>query len=63
MSGLEFAKHVKEGAPDVTLLLTTAFDINAHEISRDLELVKVDDLLKKPFMLSQIFEVIAKYLV
>jgi DNA-binding response OmpR family regulator len=63
MSGLEFAKHAKHAAPDVKLLLMTAFDINAHEINGDLELVKVDDLLKKPFMLSRICEVIEKHFV
>jgi DNA-binding NtrC family response regulator len=63
MSGLEFAAHAKQAAPDVKILLMTAFEISIHEIQKGLQFVKVDDLLKKPFMLSKICEVIEKHLV
>lgn len=63
MSGLEFAAHSKQAAPDVKILVMTAFEISIHEIQKDLQFVKVDDLLKKPFMLSKICEVIEKHLV
>jgi DNA-binding NtrC family response regulator len=63
MSGLEFATHAKQAAPDVKILLMTAFEISVHEINKGLQFVKVDDLLKKPFMLSKICEVIEKHLV
>jgi DNA-binding NtrC family response regulator len=63
MSGLEFAGHAKKIAPDVKLLLMTAFEISAKEIQKDLQFIKVDDLLKKPFMLTKICEVIDRHLV
>lgn len=63
MSGLEFATHAKQAAPEVKVLLMTAFEISIHEIDKGLQFVKVDDLLKKPFMLSKICEVIDKHLV
>ncbi|HEU4605844.1 MAG TPA: response regulator [Nitrososphaera sp.] len=63
MSGLEFAKHAKRIAPEIKILLMTAFELNQYELERDLPFVKIDDLLKKPFMLSKICEVIDKHLV
>lgn len=63
MSGLEFASHAKQISPGVKLLLMTAFELNTHEVQKGLEFVKVDDILKKPFMLSKICEVIEKHLV
>lgn len=63
MSGLEFAKHARRIAPWVKILLMTAFELNQYELERDLSFVKMDDLLKKPFMLSTICEVIDRHLV
>lgn len=63
MSGLEFAKHAKRIAPEVMILLMTAFELNQYELERDLSFVKIEDLLKKPFMLLKLCEVIDKHLV
>lgn len=63
MSGIEFARHARQVAPEVKLLLMTAFEISAQEIQKDLQFINADDLLKKPFMLSGICKVIEKHLV
>lgn len=61
MSGIEFAKHAKSAYPEVKVLLMTAFEINRHDLEKNLPFVKIDDLLKKPFMLSKICEIIDKH--
>jgi DNA-binding response OmpR family regulator len=62
MSGIEFARHARQVAPEVKLLLTTAFETTAQEIQKDLEFISTDDLLRKPFTLSRICKAIEKHL-
>ena len=60
MSGLECAKMAKQIHPTADILLMTAFEVNKYELARDLPFVKVEDLLKKPYLLSNICEIVNK---
>lgn len=62
MSGLEFAKLAKHIHPAARVLLMTAFEVNQFELARDLPFIQVDDLLKKPYLLSNICEIVNKRL-
>lgn len=62
MSGLEFAKHAKYIHPEIKVLLMTAFELNRQDLEMSLPFIKIDDLLKKPFMLAKICEIIDKHI-
>lgn len=61
MNGLEFARRIKEFAPRIDILMMTAFEINQYELSKELPFVRAEDLLRKPFMLSKICQIIDSY--
>lgn len=63
MSGIEFARRIKELYPEILILLMTAFEFNEREISKHLPFIRIGDLLKKPFDLSRICKVIDEKLI
>ena len=60
MSGVELALNVKRIDPDVRILIMSAFEPSAYELSHDLPYVKTEDLLRKPVSLSSICKAIDK---
>lgn len=62
MSGLELAKKAKEIDSELKVLVMTAFELEAYDFSHNLPFIKVEDVLKKPFLLSKICQVIDKHL-
>jgi two-component SAPR family response regulator len=60
MSGVELALNVKRIDPDVRIMIMSAFEPSAYELSHELHYVKADDLLRKPVSLSSICKAIDK---
>jgi two-component SAPR family response regulator len=60
MSGVELALNVKRIDPDVRIMIMSAFEPSAYELSHDLPYVKTEDLLRKPVSLSSICKAIDK---
>ena len=58
MSGIELAKQTKEIDPEIKLMLMTAFELSAYELSIELPYISAQDLLKKPISLSNICKVL-----
>ena len=58
MSGIELGLKVRQIDPHVRLLIMTAFELSAYELSHDLPYVKTEDLLKKPISLSSVCKAI-----
>ena len=58
MSGIELALHVRRIDPEVRLMIMSAFELSAYELSHDLPYVKTEDLLKKPVSLSSVCKAI-----
>lgn len=62
MSGFEFATLVRQLDTNVKLLLMTAFEADSAAIKEALPAVKIDDLLKKPFVITEICKIVDKHL-
>lgn len=60
MSGLQLAIRAKEIDADVKLMVMTAFELSSYELSHEVPYVRLEDVLKKPFSLSNICKVIDK---
>lgn len=62
MSGFEFAALVRELNMDVKLLLMTAFEADSATLREALPRVKIDDLLRKPFVITEICKIVDRHL-
>jgi two-component SAPR family response regulator len=60
MSGIKLALNVRRIDPGVRLMIMSAFELSAFELSHDLPYVKTEDLLKKPITLSSLCRAIDK---
>ena len=60
MSGIKLALNVRRIDPGVRLMIMSAFELSAFELSHDLPYVKTEDLLKKPITLSSLCKAIDK---
>jgi CheY-like chemotaxis protein len=62
MSGFEFATLVRQLNMNVKLLLMTAFEADSATLREALPTVKIDDLLKKPFVITEICKIVDRHL-
>jgi CheY-like chemotaxis protein len=62
MSGFEFATLVRQMDMNVKLLLMTAFEADSVTLGEALPTVKIDDLLKKPFVIAEICKIVDRHL-
>lgn len=62
MSGFEFATLVRKLDLNVKLLLMTAFEADSVTLRESLPTVKIDDLLKKPFVIAEICKIVDRHL-
>ena len=62
VSGFEFATLVRQLNMNVKLLLMTAFETDSITLKEALSSVKIDDLLKKPFVITQICKIVDRHL-
>jgi CheY-like chemotaxis protein len=62
MSGFEFATLVRQLNMNVKLILMTAFEVDSTTLREALPSVKIDDLLKKPFAITEICKIIDRHL-
>jgi two-component SAPR family response regulator len=60
MSGIELATRMLQIKPDINIVIMTAYEIEPSEFAINLPLVKRDDILKKPFTLTQVCNAIKK---
>jgi two-component system response regulator TrcR len=54
MSGVELAAMMIKVKPDAKIIIMTAYEITAAELTVSLPKIKNDDILRKPFRLMQI---------
>jgi response regulator RpfG family c-di-GMP phosphodiesterase len=54
MDGYELVKKIQNLQPETKVLLTSAFEINPHDFSKELPSVRVDGFISKPASLKQI---------
>ena len=54
MNGCELVKKIQNLQPETKVLLTSAFEINPHDFSKELPSVRVDGFISKPASLKQI---------
>lgn len=59
MSGIELGLKVKQIDSQVRLMIMTAFELSAYELSHDLPYIKSEDLLRKPISLSSVCKAIS----
>jgi CheY-like chemotaxis protein len=62
MSGFEFVTLVRQLNMNVKLILMTAFEVDSTTLREALPTVKIDDLLKKPFVITEICKIIDRHL-
>jgi CheY-like chemotaxis protein len=62
MSGFEFVTLVRQLNVNVKLILMTAFEVDSTTLREALPTVKIDDLLKKPFVITEICKIIDRHL-
>ena len=62
MSGFEFATLVRQLNMNVKLILMTAFEVDSTTLREALPTVKIDDLLKKPFVITEICKIVDRHL-
>ncbi|MEO9321117.1 MAG: response regulator [Nitrososphaera sp.] len=58
MTGFELARIVKEIREDLSVILTSAFEINSDEFDKVLPSTRIDGFLTKPFHVNQLIDVI-----
>jgi DNA-binding response OmpR family regulator len=62
MSGLELAKMMRQTKPDVKIVLMTAFEVFAEDLKISLPNINSDDILRKPFSVTQVCEAVKRQL-
>ena len=62
MSGFEFVTLVRQLNMNVKLILMTAFEVDSTTLREALPTVKIDDLLKKPFVITEICKIVDRHL-
>jgi DNA-binding response OmpR family regulator len=60
MSGIELARRILRTNPQTKIVLMTAYDITDDQLG-DLPVIKVEDIIKKPFKLTEICSRMKKY--
>ena len=63
MTGLELAKKARDLDPQLKILVMTAFELSEYDLSQKLPFIKIQNVLKKPVILSKMCQVIDKHLV
>ena len=58
MTGFQLIRRVKELRPDIRIVLMTAFDLNKSEFETVFPSTPVDNVMRKPFVASQLSEAI-----
>ena len=59
MNGFQLARRVREIKPDLRVIMMTAFEVNLPEFESVFPSMKVDGVLRKPFMPSKLVEMLA----
>jgi DNA-binding response OmpR family regulator len=62
MSGIELANRILKIKAHMKIVIMTAFEIEPHELATNLPMVKRDDILRKPFTLTQVCNAVKKKL-
>jgi|SRR5581483_2625138 len=62
LSGFEFAALVRRVNPTIKLLLMTAFEADSDTLKQFLSTVKIDDMLKKPYVITDICKIVDRHL-
>lgn len=62
ISGYEFIKKIKDIKPLVKVFLMTAFRIEDIEYRRELQEVKVDEIIQKPILLEDFTSAVSKHI-
>jgi len=62
VNGYEFIKKIKDIKPLVKVFLMTAFRIDDIEYGRELQDVKVDEIIQKPILLEDFTSAVSKHI-
>jgi len=62
INGYEFIKKVRDIKPLVKAFLMTAFRIDDIEISKELQDVKVDEIIQKPILIEDFTSAVSKHI-
>jgi DNA-binding NtrC family response regulator len=62
MSGIELASHVLRINPDIKIILMTAYELDQQDLATTLPVIKLEDILKKPFKLIEVCKAVKKQL-
>ena len=54
LSGIELAKNARVIDSDVKIMIMTAFELTAFELSHDLSFARIEEVLRKPISLSRL---------
>jgi len=58
MNGFQLVRRVRELRPDIKVIMMTAFEINLPEFEAVFPSMKVEGVLRKPFLPSKIIEML-----
>lgn len=61
MSGVALAQKIREKHAKVKIFLMTAFEENNYEIKQGMPPIRIDEFIRKPFMLTKLCEIIDKH--
>ena len=62
MTGIRLAKLVQAAKPNMKVVIMTAYEVTADELSEHLPAISHEDILRKPFKLLQICTAVKKQL-
>jgi DNA-binding response OmpR family regulator len=62
MSGVELANRMLKIRSGINIVIMTAFEIESIDFETDLPTIKHDDILRKPFSLTQVCNAVKKQL-
>jgi DNA-binding NtrC family response regulator len=62
LSGIDFAKEAKRIQPNIKIIVMSAFELSTYELSQDLPFIKVEDVLRKPFLLDHICQIVDSHI-
>jgi response regulator RpfG family c-di-GMP phosphodiesterase len=62
MDGYDLVSRIKEIKPAIRVFFVTAFDFEHKEIERILPHLIIDEFIKKPVSLKELYSLVSKYL-
>jgi two-component system catabolic regulation response regulator CreB/two-component system response regulator ChvI len=62
LSGIDFAKQAKGIQPSIKIIVMSAFELSTYELNQDLPFIKVEDVLRKPFLLNRMCQIVDSHI-